>query len=45
LRWADTQDLSNVPTRLAKYEALGKRYQPTELLRKLAAGGKGFFAG
>jgi 3-hydroxyacyl-CoA dehydrogenase/enoyl-CoA hydratase/3-hydroxybutyryl-CoA epimerase/3-hydroxyacyl-CoA dehydrogenase/enoyl-CoA hydratase/3-hydroxybutyryl-CoA epimerase/enoyl-CoA isomerase len=45
LRWADTQGLSNVLTRLAKYEALGKRYQPTELLRKLAAGGKGFFAG
>jgi 3-hydroxyacyl-CoA dehydrogenase/enoyl-CoA hydratase/3-hydroxybutyryl-CoA epimerase/enoyl-CoA isomerase len=45
LRWADTQGLSNVLTRLAKYESLGKRYQPTELLRKLAAGGKGFFAG
>ncbi len=45
LRWADTLGLNNVLTRLARYEALGKRYQPTELLRKLAASGKGFFAG
>ena len=43
LRWADTIGLSNVLTRLAGYEGLGKRYQPTELLRKLAASGKGFF--
>jgi 3-hydroxyacyl-CoA dehydrogenase/enoyl-CoA hydratase/3-hydroxybutyryl-CoA epimerase/enoyl-CoA isomerase len=43
LRWADTIGLNNLLTRLAGYEALGKRYQPTELLRKLAAGGKGFF--
>lgn len=45
LRWADTAGLGNVLAKLAKYEALGKRYQPTDLLRKLAAEGKGFFAG
>ena len=43
LRWADTEGMSNILTRLAKYEALGKRFQPTELMRKLAASGKGFF--
>ena len=44
LRWADTEGLSNLLTRLAKYEALGKRFQPTEQMRRLAASGTGFFA-
>ena len=44
LRWADTQGMSNLLARLAKYEALGKRFQPTEQMRQLAASGKGFFA-
>jgi 3-hydroxyacyl-CoA dehydrogenase len=44
LRWADTQGLDNVLTRLARYESLGKRFHPTELMRKLATSGKGFFA-
>jgi 3-hydroxyacyl-CoA dehydrogenase/enoyl-CoA hydratase/3-hydroxybutyryl-CoA epimerase/3-hydroxyacyl-CoA dehydrogenase/enoyl-CoA hydratase/3-hydroxybutyryl-CoA epimerase/enoyl-CoA isomerase len=43
LRWADTEGLSNLLTRLAKYEPLGKRYQATEQMRQLAASGKGFF--
>jgi 3-hydroxyacyl-CoA dehydrogenase/enoyl-CoA hydratase/3-hydroxybutyryl-CoA epimerase/enoyl-CoA isomerase len=43
LRWADTQGMSNILTRLAKYESLGKRFQPTEQMRQLAATGKGFF--
>jgi 3-hydroxyacyl-CoA dehydrogenase len=44
LRWADTQGLANVLSRLAKYESLGKRFVATELMRSLAASGKGFFA-
>jgi 3-hydroxyacyl-CoA dehydrogenase/enoyl-CoA hydratase/3-hydroxybutyryl-CoA epimerase/enoyl-CoA isomerase len=43
LRWADTEGLSNLLTRLAKYESLGKRFQPTEQMRRLAASGTGFF--
>ena len=43
LRWADTEGLGKVLERLAKYESLGKRFQPTEQMRKLAASGKGFF--
>jgi len=44
LRWADTEGLSNLLKRLAEYEALGKRFQPTEQMRRLAASGTGFFA-
>ena len=43
LRWADTVGMSNILARLAKYESLGKRFQPTEQMRQLAASGKGFF--
>jgi 3-hydroxyacyl-CoA dehydrogenase len=43
LRWADTQGMGNVLGRLAKFESLGKRFVPTELMRNLAASGKGFF--
>ena len=45
LRWADTTGLANILAKLAKYEALGKRFQPTEQMRQLAAKGKRFFAG
>lgn len=45
LRWADAVGLSNILDKLAKYESLGPRYQPTELLRKLASEGKGFYPG
>jgi len=44
LRWADTVGLPNILTRLAKYESLGTRFEPTDAMRQLAASGKGFFA-
>jgi 3-hydroxyacyl-CoA dehydrogenase/enoyl-CoA hydratase/3-hydroxybutyryl-CoA epimerase/3-hydroxyacyl-CoA dehydrogenase/enoyl-CoA hydratase/3-hydroxybutyryl-CoA epimerase/enoyl-CoA isomerase len=43
LRWADTLGIARVMEKLKKYEPLGVRYQPTELLRKLAAEGRGFY--
>jgi 3-hydroxyacyl-CoA dehydrogenase/enoyl-CoA hydratase/3-hydroxybutyryl-CoA epimerase/3-hydroxyacyl-CoA dehydrogenase/enoyl-CoA hydratase/3-hydroxybutyryl-CoA epimerase/enoyl-CoA isomerase len=43
LRWADTEGIGKIMARLAKYESLGKRFQPTEQMRKLATDGKGFF--
>jgi 3-hydroxyacyl-CoA dehydrogenase/enoyl-CoA hydratase/3-hydroxybutyryl-CoA epimerase/3-hydroxyacyl-CoA dehydrogenase/enoyl-CoA hydratase/3-hydroxybutyryl-CoA epimerase/enoyl-CoA isomerase len=43
LRWADTVGLDKILQKLAKYEALGARFQPTEMMRKLAATGKGFY--
>jgi 3-hydroxyacyl-CoA dehydrogenase/enoyl-CoA hydratase/3-hydroxybutyryl-CoA epimerase/3-hydroxyacyl-CoA dehydrogenase/enoyl-CoA hydratase/3-hydroxybutyryl-CoA epimerase/enoyl-CoA isomerase len=44
LRWADTEGMKAILARLSKYESLGKRFVPTEQMRKLAATGKGFFA-
>jgi 3-hydroxyacyl-CoA dehydrogenase / enoyl-CoA hydratase / 3-hydroxybutyryl-CoA epimerase / enoyl-CoA isomerase len=43
LRWADTLGLAAVLEKLKKYEPLGKRFEPTEQMRQLAAQGKGFF--
>jgi 3-hydroxyacyl-CoA dehydrogenase/enoyl-CoA hydratase/3-hydroxybutyryl-CoA epimerase/3-hydroxyacyl-CoA dehydrogenase/enoyl-CoA hydratase/3-hydroxybutyryl-CoA epimerase/enoyl-CoA isomerase len=43
LRWADNLGLPRVLEKLAKYDRLGPRFQPTEVLRKLAAAGKGFY--
>jgi 3-hydroxyacyl-CoA dehydrogenase/enoyl-CoA hydratase/3-hydroxybutyryl-CoA epimerase/3-hydroxyacyl-CoA dehydrogenase/enoyl-CoA hydratase/3-hydroxybutyryl-CoA epimerase/enoyl-CoA isomerase len=43
LRWADNLGLAQVLQKLAKYEHLGPRFQPTEQMRKLAAEGKGFY--
>jgi 3-hydroxyacyl-CoA dehydrogenase/enoyl-CoA hydratase/3-hydroxybutyryl-CoA epimerase/3-hydroxyacyl-CoA dehydrogenase/enoyl-CoA hydratase/3-hydroxybutyryl-CoA epimerase/enoyl-CoA isomerase len=43
LRWADSLGLPAVLGRLKKYEALGPRYAPTELMKRLAAQGKGFY--
>jgi 3-hydroxyacyl-CoA dehydrogenase/enoyl-CoA hydratase/3-hydroxybutyryl-CoA epimerase/enoyl-CoA isomerase len=43
LRWADSEGLSNILQRLAKYAALGKRFQATEQMHKLAQEGRGFF--
>ncbi|HYV38543.1 MAG TPA: 3-hydroxyacyl-CoA dehydrogenase NAD-binding domain-containing protein, partial [Gemmataceae bacterium] len=45
LRWADTVGLAKILERLKKYEPLGKRFEPTEQMRQLAASGKGFFGG
>lgn len=44
LRWADTIGLPRILERLAKYQPLGKRFEPTEQMKKLAAAGKGFFS-
>lgn len=43
LRWADSLGLDAVLKRLAPYEKLGPRFQPTEQMRKLAAEKKGFY--
>jgi 3-hydroxyacyl-CoA dehydrogenase/enoyl-CoA hydratase/3-hydroxybutyryl-CoA epimerase/3-hydroxyacyl-CoA dehydrogenase/enoyl-CoA hydratase/3-hydroxybutyryl-CoA epimerase/enoyl-CoA isomerase len=43
LRWADTLGVREVAAKLRKYESLGKRYEPTEQLVRLAAEGKGFY--
>jgi 3-hydroxyacyl-CoA dehydrogenase/enoyl-CoA hydratase/3-hydroxybutyryl-CoA epimerase/3-hydroxyacyl-CoA dehydrogenase/enoyl-CoA hydratase/3-hydroxybutyryl-CoA epimerase/enoyl-CoA isomerase len=45
LRWVDTVGTKEIVAKLRKYETLGKRYEPTEQLVKLAAEGKGFFPG
>jgi 3-hydroxyacyl-CoA dehydrogenase/enoyl-CoA hydratase/3-hydroxybutyryl-CoA epimerase/enoyl-CoA isomerase len=43
LRWADEMGGSAVMERLRRYESLGPRYQPTQLLQELAASNKGFY--
>jgi 3-hydroxyacyl-CoA dehydrogenase/enoyl-CoA hydratase/3-hydroxybutyryl-CoA epimerase/3-hydroxyacyl-CoA dehydrogenase/enoyl-CoA hydratase/3-hydroxybutyryl-CoA epimerase/enoyl-CoA isomerase len=45
LRWADTLGLPAVLQKLKPYEGLGARFRPTELMQKLAAEGRGFYAG
>jgi hypothetical protein len=35
--------MKTVLEKLAKYESLGPRFQPTEQMRRLAAEGKGFY--
>jgi 3-hydroxyacyl-CoA dehydrogenase/enoyl-CoA hydratase/3-hydroxybutyryl-CoA epimerase/3-hydroxyacyl-CoA dehydrogenase/enoyl-CoA hydratase/3-hydroxybutyryl-CoA epimerase/enoyl-CoA isomerase len=45
LRWTDAQGLDRVLARLKRYEHLGPRFHPTELLRKLAAEKKSFYPG
>jgi 3-hydroxyacyl-CoA dehydrogenase/enoyl-CoA hydratase/3-hydroxybutyryl-CoA epimerase/3-hydroxyacyl-CoA dehydrogenase/enoyl-CoA hydratase/3-hydroxybutyryl-CoA epimerase/enoyl-CoA isomerase len=44
LRWADSVGLATILARLAKYEPLGPRFQPTEQLRNLAKTGRGFYS-
>jgi 3-hydroxyacyl-CoA dehydrogenase/enoyl-CoA hydratase/3-hydroxybutyryl-CoA epimerase/3-hydroxyacyl-CoA dehydrogenase/enoyl-CoA hydratase/3-hydroxybutyryl-CoA epimerase/enoyl-CoA isomerase len=43
LRWADTVGVPRILDNLARYTSLGKRFEPTESIRRLAAAGKGFF--
>lgn len=43
LRWADSLGLPEVVKKLEKYLPLGKRFEPTEQIRKLAAAAKGFY--
>lgn len=45
LRWADTIGLDKILQKMAKYDNLGTRFQPTELMRKLASAGKGLYSG
>jgi 3-hydroxyacyl-CoA dehydrogenase/enoyl-CoA hydratase/3-hydroxybutyryl-CoA epimerase/3-hydroxyacyl-CoA dehydrogenase/enoyl-CoA hydratase/3-hydroxybutyryl-CoA epimerase/enoyl-CoA isomerase len=44
LRWADNEGLANVVKKLEKYVPLGRRFEPTEQMRRLAAAGKGFYS-
>jgi 3-hydroxyacyl-CoA dehydrogenase/enoyl-CoA hydratase/3-hydroxybutyryl-CoA epimerase/3-hydroxyacyl-CoA dehydrogenase/enoyl-CoA hydratase/3-hydroxybutyryl-CoA epimerase/enoyl-CoA isomerase len=44
LRWADDEGLPNILQRLAKYERLGKRFEPTAQMRRLAAEKRGFYS-
>jgi 3-hydroxyacyl-CoA dehydrogenase/enoyl-CoA hydratase/3-hydroxybutyryl-CoA epimerase/3-hydroxyacyl-CoA dehydrogenase/enoyl-CoA hydratase/3-hydroxybutyryl-CoA epimerase/enoyl-CoA isomerase len=43
LRWADSLGLGRVMEKLASYEKLGPRFQPTDLMRKVVASGKGIY--
>jgi len=43
LRWADTVGAKTIVEKLAKYAPLGKRYEPTESLLKLAKDGGTFY--
>jgi 3-hydroxyacyl-CoA dehydrogenase / enoyl-CoA hydratase / 3-hydroxybutyryl-CoA epimerase / enoyl-CoA isomerase len=43
LRWADTVGAGNIVERLGKHAPLGKRYEPTEGLLKLARSGETFY--
>jgi 3-hydroxyacyl-CoA dehydrogenase/enoyl-CoA hydratase/3-hydroxybutyryl-CoA epimerase/3-hydroxyacyl-CoA dehydrogenase/enoyl-CoA hydratase/3-hydroxybutyryl-CoA epimerase/enoyl-CoA isomerase len=43
LRWADTVGLGKILAKLERYASLGKRFEPSESMRRLAASGKGFF--
>jgi 3-hydroxyacyl-CoA dehydrogenase/enoyl-CoA hydratase/3-hydroxybutyryl-CoA epimerase/3-hydroxyacyl-CoA dehydrogenase/enoyl-CoA hydratase/3-hydroxybutyryl-CoA epimerase/enoyl-CoA isomerase len=43
LRWADTEGAARILERLAPYQALGKRFEPTESLKKLAESGGTFY--
>jgi 3-hydroxyacyl-CoA dehydrogenase/enoyl-CoA hydratase/3-hydroxybutyryl-CoA epimerase/3-hydroxyacyl-CoA dehydrogenase/enoyl-CoA hydratase/3-hydroxybutyryl-CoA epimerase/enoyl-CoA isomerase len=39
LRWADSQGAAKILERLEKYSSLGKRFEPTDVLTKLAKSG------
>ena len=41
--WADSMGLDKVVEKLKPFEALGKRYQPTSLMRDLARSGGKFY--
>jgi 3-hydroxyacyl-CoA dehydrogenase/enoyl-CoA hydratase/3-hydroxybutyryl-CoA epimerase/3-hydroxyacyl-CoA dehydrogenase/enoyl-CoA hydratase/3-hydroxybutyryl-CoA epimerase/enoyl-CoA isomerase len=43
LRWADNVGIRGVMEKLAKHEALGARFHPTEMLRRMASEGRGFY--
>jgi 3-hydroxyacyl-CoA dehydrogenase/enoyl-CoA hydratase/3-hydroxybutyryl-CoA epimerase/3-hydroxyacyl-CoA dehydrogenase/enoyl-CoA hydratase/3-hydroxybutyryl-CoA epimerase/enoyl-CoA isomerase len=43
LRWADTEGAARIIERLTPYQSLGKRFEPTESLKKLAESGGTFY--
>jgi 3-hydroxyacyl-CoA dehydrogenase/enoyl-CoA hydratase/3-hydroxybutyryl-CoA epimerase/3-hydroxyacyl-CoA dehydrogenase/enoyl-CoA hydratase/3-hydroxybutyryl-CoA epimerase/enoyl-CoA isomerase len=43
LRWADSEGAAKILEKLAPYARLGKRFEPTESLKKLAATGGKFY--
>ena len=43
MRWMDTVGLDKICAMADQYAALGKLYEPTESMRKLAAEGKGYY--
>jgi 3-hydroxyacyl-CoA dehydrogenase/enoyl-CoA hydratase/3-hydroxybutyryl-CoA epimerase/3-hydroxyacyl-CoA dehydrogenase/enoyl-CoA hydratase/3-hydroxybutyryl-CoA epimerase/enoyl-CoA isomerase len=43
LRWADTVGLNQIVEKLERYTQLGRRFEPTEAMRRLARSGKGFY--
>jgi 3-hydroxyacyl-CoA dehydrogenase/enoyl-CoA hydratase/3-hydroxybutyryl-CoA epimerase/3-hydroxyacyl-CoA dehydrogenase/enoyl-CoA hydratase/3-hydroxybutyryl-CoA epimerase/enoyl-CoA isomerase len=43
LRWADTVGLDKIVAKLKNYQPLGKRFESTEPMLRLAESGKGFY--
>ena len=43
LRWADSLGAATVLDKLSAYESLGKRFEPTDRLRQMAANGETFY--
>ena len=43
LHWSDTEGASAILKRLERYADLGKRFEPTELLKSQASSGERFF--
>ncbi len=43
LRWCDSLGAGAVVERLARYASLGKRYEPTETLLRMARKGEAFY--
>ncbi len=44
LRWADSQGADKILKDLEPYSELGKRFEPTDMLKDMAAGGKKFYS-
>jgi 3-hydroxyacyl-CoA dehydrogenase/enoyl-CoA hydratase/3-hydroxybutyryl-CoA epimerase/3-hydroxyacyl-CoA dehydrogenase/enoyl-CoA hydratase/3-hydroxybutyryl-CoA epimerase/enoyl-CoA isomerase len=43
LRWCDAEGAARILERAKKYERLGKRFEPSRMLREMASGGKRFY--
>lgn len=44
LRWADSQGAGKIMEMAGQYTSLGKRFEPTELLKTMASGGEKFYS-